>query len=107
MDYGKWQEAQQRIDWKLEGYFGYNFRDCHLCYGNHKIQSIIDTIKDKKPGLHSDLGLNAFSPSTIYLLGKMLCIYSLISIEINTSIWLIFLRVDSNTIRFLCYVMLF
>ena len=24
MEYTKWKEAQQRIDWTLEGYFGYN-----------------------------------------------------------------------------------
>lgn len=31
MDYAKWKEAQQRIDWSLEGYFGHNQLDCHLC----------------------------------------------------------------------------
>jgi hypothetical protein len=31
MDYAKWKEAQQRIDWSLEGYFGHTQLDCHLC----------------------------------------------------------------------------
>jgi len=31
MKLNKWKEAQQRIDWTLEGYFGYGKYDCHLC----------------------------------------------------------------------------
>lgn len=31
MEYSKWNDAQQRIDWTLEGYFGHNRLDCHLC----------------------------------------------------------------------------
>lgn len=27
----KWKDAQQRIDWTLEGYFGHTRLDCHLC----------------------------------------------------------------------------
>eukprot|EP00985_Skeletonema_marinoi_P018848 scaffold10665_cov80-Skeletonema_marinoi.AAC.2 len=27
----EWELAQQRIDWTLEGYFGYTKLDCHLC----------------------------------------------------------------------------
>jgi len=32
MEYSKWNDAQQRIDWPLEGYFGHNHLDCHLCH---------------------------------------------------------------------------
>ena len=32
MEYPKWKEAMQRIDWNLEGYFGHNRLDsCRLC----------------------------------------------------------------------------
>ena len=31
MDYATWREAQQRIDWSLEGYFGFTSKDCHYC----------------------------------------------------------------------------
>jgi hypothetical protein len=32
MDYAKWKEAQELIDWKLEGYFGHHSMECHLCH---------------------------------------------------------------------------
>ena len=47
----KWREAMQRTDWTLEGFFGYNQQDCHLCRG-------------------SGLQLTTDAPSNIYILGE-------------------------------------
>ena len=54
MEYSKWIEAQQRIDWTLEGYFGHNHLDCHLCRG------------DNSYGQASTIG----TPENIYVLGE-------------------------------------
>lgn len=48
-DFDEWEVAQKKIDWKLEGYFGYTKFDCHLCRESF------------------DLGSK---PSNIYLLGE-------------------------------------
>jgi hypothetical protein len=32
IEHSKWKDAQQRIDWTLEGHFGHNHLDCHLCH---------------------------------------------------------------------------
>jgi hypothetical protein len=50
MGYSKWNDAQERIDWTLEGYFGHNRLDCHLCRHGQKNTTAI--------------------PSSIYLLGE-------------------------------------
>lgn len=55
MEYTKWKEAQQRVDWTLEGYFGYNRLDCHLCRDSSQASSN---------------GLPISSPSKIYILGE-------------------------------------
>jgi len=55
MEYDKWKEAQTRIDWILEGYFGHNHLDCHLCRESGR----------------SSTGLTRSSPpSNIYVLGE-------------------------------------
>ncbi|KAL7448887.1 hypothetical protein ACHAWC_001005, partial [Mediolabrus comicus] len=48
-DFDEWDVAQKKLDWKLEGYFGYTKFDCHLCRESF------------------DLGSK---PSNIYLLGE-------------------------------------
>mmetsp|Transcript_47602 Transcript_47602/g.101156 ORF Transcript_47602/g.101156 Transcript_47602/m.101156 type:complete len:666 (-) Transcript_47602:73-2070(-) len=55
MEYAKWKEAQQRIDWTLEGYFGYNRLDCHLC---------------RDSGQVGNNGFPISPPSNIYILGE-------------------------------------
>lgn len=52
VEYSKWNDAQTRIDWTLEGYFGHNRLDCHLC--------------------RRSLGQTPAAPSTssIYILGE-------------------------------------
>lgn len=52
MELNKWKEAQQRIDWTIEGYFGYVKYDCHLC-------------RDSALGRETTV-----TPSQIYLLGE-------------------------------------
>ncbi|KAL9188178.1 hypothetical protein ACHAXT_006556 [Thalassiosira profunda] len=55
MHFDKWREAQQRIDWTLEGFFGYNHLDCHLCRGS---------------GQAINAGSPITPPSNIYILGE-------------------------------------
>jgi len=57
MEYTKWKEAQQRIDWVLEGYFGYNRLDCRLCRDSGQVAT-------------SNGGLPITVPSKIYILGE-------------------------------------
>ena len=52
MELNEWKEAQQRIDWTIEGYFGYGRYDCHLC-------------RESALGRETTV-----SPSKIYLLGE-------------------------------------
>jgi hypothetical protein len=61
MNYNKWKEAQNLIDWTVEGYFGHHSLDCHLCYGQ------ADSIPN-----------DVDAPSIIYLLGEfiIMCIAS-------------------------------
>lgn len=61
MNYNKWREAQNLIDWTIEGYFGHHALDCHLCYGQD-----------------GSMPNDADAPSIIYLLGEFrnLCIAS-------------------------------
>ena len=51
--HNKWKDAQQLIDWKIEGYFGHHRLECHLCHGD------TNSAQD-----------NVEAPSKIYLLGK-------------------------------------
>ena len=55
MDYAKWKEAQQRIDWSLEGYFGHNRLDCHLC---------------RDGSTTTTMATNNIPPTSIYVLGE-------------------------------------
>ena len=57
MDYAKWKEAQQRIDWSLEGYFGHNRLDCHLC-------------RDGSTTAAATMATNNIPPTSIYVLGE-------------------------------------
>ncbi|KAL7464636.1 hypothetical protein ACHAXS_004969 [Conticribra weissflogii] len=82
MEYGQWIEAQNRIDWHLEGYFGYHPLDCHLCYGsspNNDAEIIEKNIENRDNLFPSDVSissaiqevdLRANSPTSIYLLGE-------------------------------------
>lgn len=91
MGYGEWKEAQRRIDWKMEGYFGYFPGHCHLCYGanpttilepdSNKIENEYsksrqdsrdeadyeERYKNKIPNVK----LSDAPPTKIYLLGKI------------------------------------
>ncbi|KAL7539719.1 hypothetical protein ACHAXR_010507, partial [Thalassiosira sp. AJA248-18] len=55
LEYAKWKEAQQKINWTLEGYFGYHHLDCHLC---------------RDSGQATNNGLPISSPSNLYILGE-------------------------------------
>ncbi len=58
IEYIKWIEAQQRIDWTLEGYFGHNSLDCRLCR------------EDAGQASYFATGQAITTPSTIYVLGE-------------------------------------
>ena len=62
MEYSKWKEAQQRIDWTLEGYFGYHHLDCHLCRDDAGQQLASMT--------NNNNGQPITTPSKIYILGE-------------------------------------
>mmetsp|Transcript_581 Transcript_581/g.1189 ORF Transcript_581/g.1189 Transcript_581/m.1189 type:complete len:540 (-) Transcript_581:483-2102(-) len=82
MEYGAWIEAHSRIDWQLEGFFGYHPLDCHLCYENNRNNDneIIErSIHGSESFLSSDesksatipvVDLRMKSPTSIYLLGE-------------------------------------
>jgi len=77
MSYTKWIEAQQRIDWTLEGYFGHNHLDCHLCRGGVDDQSTNDEEEDddffsESDGAPSNIWGESTTtiPSNIYILGE-------------------------------------
>jgi hypothetical protein len=59
VEFAKWREAMQRIDWSLEGYFGHNRLDCRLCRGG---------------GDGADGGgqwrASANAPTSVYVLGE-------------------------------------
>lgn len=81
MEDGAWIEAHSRIDWHLEGFFGYHPLDCHLCYENNRNNDneIFErSIHGKEGFLSSDdsksaiipvVDLKMKSPTSIYLLG--------------------------------------
>ncbi|KAL3816255.1 hypothetical protein ACHAXA_000194 [Cyclostephanos tholiformis] len=65
MEYSKWKEAMQRIDWNLEGYFGHNRFDCRLCRDSdgQRMSSTNDNI------MKNDMPIGG-PPTSIYLLGE-------------------------------------
>jgi len=79
MEHDKWIEAQQRIDWQLEGYFGHNHLDCHLCRtgadktSDNDFDNSSDDDFDDDDGdqlLSSNVNLPNNAPLNIYVLGE-------------------------------------
>ena len=60
----EWKIAQERIDWMIEGYFGYNKLDCHLCRNQASTQSKIYLLGERNSGTTfvSDTLAVAFDP---------------------------------------------
>ena len=66
VEFEKWKEAMQRIDWSLEGYFGHNRLDCHLCRGGG---GVADDGGGRWRASTKD-GMPIVAPTSVYVLGE-------------------------------------
>eukprot|EP00986_Skeletonema_menzelii_P019901 scaffold29536_cov160-Skeletonema_menzelii.AAC.2 len=75
----EWEFAQEKIDWTLEGYFGYTKLDCHLCRENYNPGTSLSNIyllgeRNSGTTFVSDTLAKAFDPPN--LLGNKAEVFS-------------------------------